>query len=227
MFSVLHSQIISKEKRMKKVILVLVALANLAFSAEELTQAQIEYLDKECESGDSPICVGLGEGYLFGTPGFNKDYKKAKFYFEKVCKEDKNIKQDNFYLEACTNLGLMYQDGFGVKPNYKKAFELYSIACDGGTTTACSNIGFMYAHGHGVQRDIVKGAAYYRRACDKGDVGGCYNFASYHYNYGDKGKAAEYLKKACDLGRDDYSTQNYPKYKNQWQKSCDMYDILK
>nr|WP_315083132.1 tetratricopeptide repeat protein [uncultured Campylobacter sp.] len=214
---------------MKKVILILVVLANLAFSTEELTQTQIEYLDKECESGDSPICVGLGDSYLFGfgNSGLNKDYKKAKFYFEKVCKEDKNIKQDEYSLEACLNLGLMYQDGFGVKPNYKKAFELYSIACDGGLTGACSNIGFMYEKGQGVQRDIVKGAAYYRRACDKGDVGGCRNFASYLYNYGDKSKAAEYLKKACDLGRDDYSTQNYPEYKSRWQKSCDMYDILK
>ena len=66
---------------MKKVILILVVLANLAFSTEELTQTQIEYLDKECESGDSPICVGLGDSYLFGISGLNKDYKKAKFYF--------------------------------------------------------------------------------------------------------------------------------------------------
>lgn len=212
---------------MKKVILVLAVLANLVFSAEGITQTQIEYIDKEFDRGNSSACVGLGDGYLFGVAGFNKDYKKAKFYLEKVCKKDKNMKQDKSFLEACVNLGLMYDNGFGVKQNHKKAIELYSIACDGGSATACSNIGVMYEKGQGVQIDIVKGIAHYRRACDKGNVVGCWNFAAYHYNYGDKGKATEYFKKTCDLGKDDYDTQSIPENKNQWQKACDMYDILK
>ena len=212
---------------MKKVILGLAVLANLAFSLEEITQAQIEYVDKECKNKNIAACVGLGDLYLFGLSGLNKDYKKAKFYLEKVCKKDKNIKQDDFFLEACTNLGLMYNNGFGVNQNHKKALELYNIACDGGFAAACQNIGWMYYNGQGMQRDMVKGAAYFRRACDSGNWMACSNFASYHYSFGDKSKAAQYLKKACNLGKDEYSVQNNPEYKSQWQKDCDMYDILK
>ena len=100
------------------------------------------------------------------------------------------------------------------KDHKKKLLSYFNIACNGGLTRSMLKISdFMYELGKGAQRDIVKGMAYYRRACDKGYFSGCYSFASYHYNYGDKGKAAEYLKKACDLGRDDYSIQNYPEYK--------------
>ena len=102
----------------------------------------------------------------------------------------------------------MYNNGFGVNQNHKKALELYNIACDGGFAAACQNIGWMYYNGQGMQRDMVKGAAYFRRACDSGNWMACSNFASYHYSFGDKSKAAQYLKKACNLGKDEYSVQN-------------------
>ncbi|WP_298062765.1 hypothetical protein [uncultured Campylobacter sp.] len=85
---------------MKKVILVLAVLANLAFSAEELTQAQIEYFDKECEGRNLKYCTVIGE-YYFMVGGERIDYKKAKYYFEKVCKMDKAVqKKMNILLKA-------------------------------------------------------------------------------------------------------------------------------
>ena len=213
---------------MKKIIICLTVLANSVFSLDGLTQAQIDYFSEECKNGNTPFCAGLGEIYLLGALNFNKDYEKAKFYLEKVCKKDKSIKQDEYFLEACSNLGSIYETGgFGVKQNYKKAIEAYAIACDGGFAIACSNIGFLYESGQGVQKDMSKGIAYYKKACDKGGAVGCYNLASYYYNYGDKNKDVVYLKKACDLGKNNNDIQNIPRNKTIWLKACDLYNILK
>ena len=212
---------------MKKVILGLAVLANLAFSLEEITQAQIEYVDKECKNKNIAACVGLGDLYLFGLSGLNKDYKKAKFYFEKVCNKDKSIKQDKFFLEACTNLGLMYDNGLGVKQSYKKATELYNIACNGGDFGACQNIGTIYYGGNGVKKDAIKAAGYFRKACDGGIWVACKNFATYHYNYGDKSKASQYFKIACELGKNSLDVKNIPKHRENWEDACNKYSILK
>lgn len=211
---------------MKKMILFLLVLMNLAFSAEELTQAQIEYIEKECENGNLKYCTLIGEYYyLFG--GIKIDYKKARYYFEKVCKIGEDTQKDESFIESCGNLGNIYYSGLGTAKNYKKAFKLYEMVCNAGSATACSNMGLMYQNGKGVKKDVAKGLLYMRKACDVGDWNGCRNFAAYHYGHGNKNEAALYFKKACELGRLDSSTQNNPNYKSLWQMTCSMYDVLK
>ena len=93
---------------MRKIALgLVVVLVSLVFA--DLTQEQIKDYDKQCKDGDSFSCALLGECYLSGTDGPSKDYKKAKFYLEKVCK--KGNEKDERFLEACTNLGLLYSNG--------------------------------------------------------------------------------------------------------------------
>jgi len=42
-------------------------------------------------------------------------------------------------LGGCSNLGLMYQNGRGVRQNYSKAKELFGKACDSGDAEGCKN----------------------------------------------------------------------------------------
>ncbi|MGP1580803.1 MAG: tetratricopeptide repeat protein [Wolinella sp.] len=208
---------------MRKIALGLVVLVSLVFA--DITQEQIKDLDKRCKDGDSLRCNLLGEGYLLGTEGFSKDYKKAKFYLEKVCK--KGNEKNELFAGACNNLGVLYhKGGYGVPQDSKKALKFSTLACDKGEATACQNLGSMYYNGYGVPRDIVKGVGYVKRACDAGDWVACKNFAVYHYKHGDRSKVAQYLKKACELGRNDYGVKNDPEDRKIWQNACNMSDIL-
>ena len=211
---------------MKKVILVLVVLANLVFAAKEWTQADIEYADKECESGDLRYCIAIGEYYyLFG--GAKVDYKKARYYFEKVCKPDKSVQKNEAFVESCGNLANMYSEGIGVTKNYKKAFKLYEIVCNAGSAIACSSIGLMYQNGEGIKKDVTKGLTYLKKSCDVGYWRGCANFAIYHYGQGNNSKAVLYYKKAYELGKDDYTTQNHPESRVAWELVCSMCDFFR
>ncbi len=211
---------------MRKITLGLAVLVSLlCLEALGWTQEQIKDFDKQCKDGDSLACAGLGEDYLSGIEGLSKDYKKAKFYLEKVCK--KGNEKDEHFARACSNLGVLYaKGGYGVPQDYKKALKFYNLACDKGKTTACQNIGAMYCNGEGVLRDIVKGVGYFKRACDAGDWVACRNFALYHYDSGNQSKAAQYYKKACEMGKNDYWVQNIPEKREAWQNACNMSDIL-
>jgi TPR repeat protein len=35
----------------------------------------------------------------------------------------------------------MYENGDGIKPDKKRAIDLYRLACDGGNAKACTNLG--------------------------------------------------------------------------------------
>lgn len=64
----------------------------------------------------------------------------------------------NIY-HACANLGIMYEEGQGVRQDSNKALWLFTKACDGKYTRACSSaIGVMYEHGQGVNKDMIKAA---------------------------------------------------------------------
>ena len=86
-----------------------------------------------------------------------------------------------------------------------------------------------YVKGYGVKMGATKAAVYYKKGCDLvGELLGCYNFAIFnHYVEKDKNKAAKYYKKACDSGKDSPFINPSPKFKETWQKSRDMYEILK
>lgn len=190
------------------------------------TQGEVKNLDKECRNGSSEVCATLGESYLIGINGLSKNYKKASFYYEKVCK--KGSGKDKSFLSSCINLGRIYSNGgHGIEQNYKKACEFYTLACDGGDVRACQIVGVTYEHGRGVLRDITKAALYYKKACEGGVWLACKNFATYHYQHGDKGKATSYFKKACELGENDSMVRNVEEVREIWQEACDMYSIVK
>lgn len=79
---------------------------------------------KDLECKNDKECFDLGLWY------YEKNkFRKGNEIMSKLCKA-------NVY-KACRNLGVFYENGFGVKQDYKKANEFYKKACDGGHNTAC------------------------------------------------------------------------------------------
>ena len=82
-----------------------------------------------------------------GSEAYNKgDYQKAAELYQKAC--------DGESARGCYNLGILYEDGQGVKQNYQKAAQLYKKACDGESAGGCHNLGFLYENGQGVKQDF-------------------------------------------------------------------------
>ncbi len=76
------------------------------------------------------------------------DYSKAAKLYTKAC--------DGGNAWGCGTLGILYNEGKGVKQDYSKAAKLYTKACDGGNAWICVNLGYMYLSGKGVKQDNFK-----------------------------------------------------------------------
>jgi TPR repeat protein len=69
-----------------------------------------------------------------------------------------------------TNLGVLYQNGWGVAQDYAKAREWYEKAADKGNTIAMVNLGMLYRNGWGVAQDYAKAREWYEKAANKGEA---------------------------------------------------------
>ena len=76
---------------------------------------------------------------------------------------------------AQTALGIMYQNGRGVKRDYQQARVWYEKAAEQGDEIAENNLGFMYWKGQGGTRDAVRAAELFSKATLQG-----YGLAAYH-----------------------------------------------
>lgn len=70
------------------------------------------------------------------------------------------------YGEAMNNLGVMYQNGWGVQRDGMQAAAWYEKAASSGVSKAMYNLGMLYAEGDAVERDVVKGLAWLGAAYD-------------------------------------------------------------
>ncbi len=124
--------------------------------------------------------------------------KVAMRYFDAAC--------NNGVLDACYDLGVLYEEGEAVPKDQAKAKALYEKACQAKKSDgmACNNLAVMYQKGLGVTADQTKATELYRRSCELGSMLGCRNLAR-RYLEG-KGveqnptRAAALLEKACNLG---------------------------
>lgn len=115
---------------------------------------------------------GYAEAYAFagviyeiGCPGVERDYQKARFYYERAIEQSGT-------LEAYLGLARIYYFGQGVKQDYCKALEYYyriaSEAKDNGI--AFLMLGQMYQHGQCIEKDLKKAKECYERAWQKGYI---------------------------------------------------------
>jgi len=126
-------------------------------------------LEARCTGGDVASCVhwadrlrGRGEAHY---PAVVELYRSA-------CERG--------HPAACSQLGLMYQDGLGVPKDPARALALYKEACDARVPRACSRAGSMYSTGLGTARDMGQAFAYSKLGCDGDDGMGCVNLGVIH-----------------------------------------------
>ncbi|WP_163556226.1 tetratricopeptide repeat protein [Helicobacter suis] len=112
---------------------------------------------------------GKGEQYLsMSAKAYqNKDYQKALAYSQKAASMG--------ITGAYFNLGIMYENGYGVAKDYQKALEYYKKAASMGDADAYAILGAMYENGEGVARDYQKALEYFKKACKLGDKDACNN----------------------------------------------------
>lgn len=71
---------------------------------------------------------------------------------------------------ALYGLGMMYNEGLGVRRNYKEAAAWHQKAAEQGHAYAQYSLGFMYDEGQGVRQDYKEAVAWYRKAAEQGDA---------------------------------------------------------
>jgi len=75
--------------------------------------------------------------------------------------------------EAQYNLGVMYDNGKGVRQDYTEAMKWYKLAAAQGDALAQYNLGGMYDRGIGVKQDKRQAKEWFGNACDNGFQAGC------------------------------------------------------
>ena len=109
-----------------------------------------------------------------GIAAYNSgDKQKASKLFKKAC--------DGGNITACFNLGIMYDNGYGVRQNKQTASKLWKKACDGGNITSCYNLGILYFNGKGIEKNKSKATKLFKKACDGGNSSGCLNYKILRY----------------------------------------------
>lgn len=128
----------------------------------------------------------------------NEEFVKAAQLSEKACNAGNS--------EACRKLGILYNEGIGVKPNPTQAKNLFERACNAGNYQSCYDLGIAYTKGEGVRVDLVKAKQFFEKACNGESALGCNSLAiCYEDGLGvkqNKAKAKEFFKKACELDED-------------------------
>lgn len=183
----------------------------------EVGAASLKLLEKACDGGYELGCLTMSGIMMRENPQKGIEYHKKRY--------------DAGDATYCGLLGARYSDGDGVEKDISKAVIYYDKACDRGNGLACGMLADMYRKGDGIKIDFIRAAVYYKKGCDvAGELLNCYNFAVFnHYVKKDKSKAAQYYKKACDSGRNSsyLDLPNMTELKDTWQKSWDMYELLK
>ncbi|MEX4489508.1 sel1 repeat family protein [Haemophilus influenzae] len=109
--------------------------------------------------------------------------------------------------DAQFNLGLMYEEGRGVKQDDFEAVKWFRKAAEQGDETAQFNLGVMYGKGRGVKQDDVEAMKWFRKAAEQGNAH-AQALLGFSYILGrgvrvNKSLAKEWFGKACDNGNQD------------------------
>ncbi|WP_195266788.1 tetratricopeptide repeat protein [Clostridium sp. 1001275B_160808_H3] len=116
-----------------------------------------------------------GEMYYLGKD-VEKDYYKAKEYFEKAAEEGSE------YAESY--LGLFWEKGYGCEKDIEKALYWYKKAALKGNAFAQYSLGYMYFIGEEVEKNLEYSFKWYREAAENGFAPAQYAL-SYLYKNGE------------------------------------------
>ncbi|MBR3570725.1 MAG: toll/interleukin-1 receptor domain-containing protein [Oscillibacter sp.] len=168
-----------------------------------------------------------GEDYYHGRNGVQRDYAKARDYYERAA-----VKGN---ADALCGLGVLYDNGNGVQRDYAKARDYYERAAVKGNANALFELGVLYYGGNGVQQDYAKARNYWEEAAAKGKTIALYRLGRiYQEGTGvrvDYAKARDYYEQAVangdtlalyHLGQIYYSGRNG--VQQDYAKSRDYYE---
>ena len=129
----------------------------------------------------APAFAGFQEGYDAYERG---DYKTALREYLPLAEQGN--------LSAQYNLGLLYDNGFGVPQDYKQAAKWYTLSAEQGDAFAQYNLGGLYANGEGVPQDYKEAVKLYRLSAEQGLAEAQYNLGVM-YELGD-GVPQDYVR---------------------------------
>ena len=141
------------------------------FGIDELDEID-EYLGEETSAEENLL---NGELYYLGK-NVDKDYYKAKEYFEKAAKEGNE--------HAESYLGLFFEKGYGGEKNIDKAIYWYKKAALKGNVFAQYSLGYLYYEGEKVEKNMDYSFKWYKEAAEKGFAPAQYAL-SYLYRNGE------------------------------------------
>ena len=75
------------------------------------------------------------------------------------------------FAKAQFNLGMMYDNGYGVTQDYAEAVKWFRKAAEQRVTTAQFNLGVMYEKGEGVLQDTIAAHMWFNIAAENGHTG--------------------------------------------------------
>ena len=171
------------------------------WQSDEEARAERLELEKEkmvqnCESGNSIDCNNLAVNF-----SNEKDFVKAKGYYEKACNAG--------LATACSNLGQIYEQGLvDEQKDIEKALKLYKLACDSGDGVGCYNeamglksyIESENLKTHKIDRNKAEARVLklLAKSCELEYAQSCFLLAKLS---GDETKADALYKRACQLGK--------------------------
>lgn len=156
-------------------------------------------LEKAAASGDVTAMGVLGENYLHGNLGLEKNYEKAYQWSKKAADMgnarsltvlgilymegdfvDKNLDAarekfseatDKGDMKAPRYLGILFRDDetLSSQEREKKAFECFKCGADRGDITSQFYLGNMYENGAGVDRNLDEAVRWYKESAKRGD----------------------------------------------------------
>ena len=106
--------------------------------------------------------------------------------------------------EAQHILGVRYQFGLDVPPDYAEAVRWFRRAAEQGDADAQSNLAFMYQQGAGVPQDDAEAVLWNRRAAEQGQVHAQVSLGLLYSSgrYANLVEAARWFRRAAEQGHD-------------------------
>lgn len=146
-------------------------------------------------------CLGLA--YMAGM-GVEPDSVKAVMWLENAGRKG--------FVNAYHNLGMLYKYGkCGVRQNFVKAYNYFSVGADSGSVTCIYDKGFMLYKGLGCEQDYKKAAGCFLSVSEKQHSPSLYMLGlCYRNGYGvpqDTVMASFYLNRSASLGYRDASEE--------------------
>lgn len=128
-------------------------------------------------------------------------FKLNKGEFKEAIKEFEPLVAEG-YSPAEYQMALIYQNGYGVKKDLQKAYELFSLSAAQNNPDALFNLALMYSEGKPVEKDLKMAFTLTEKAANKELASAQFNLGVMYYNGQgvdrDYLKASRWYRKAAD-----------------------------